>query len=67
MKERKRKMKKLKAILIIVILCGVFCLYHNNIADFIKQMPFFDNSSEYEPEMDKSSYEYYFKSYTENY
>lgn len=60
-------MKKLKAILIITILCGVVCFYHDNIADFIKQTPFFDNGCEYEPETDKSSYEYYFKSYTENY
>lgn len=62
-------MKKVKAILIVVILCGLVCMYYDNIVNLINnwQTTFSQSSYEYVPETDKSSYEYYFKSYTENY
>lgn len=62
-------MKKIKAILVIVILGIVVCRYYDSIVSFVStlHMPFIQESHEYMPETDKSSYEYYFKSYTENY
>ena len=59
--------KKFKAILIVIIATFCIYIYRNNISDFIKRIPFFSSDSEeYQPNVNKSSYEYFFKSYTEN-
>ncbi|MDE5763633.1 MAG: hypothetical protein K2I00_01530 [Ruminococcus sp.] len=62
-------MKKLKAILIIIILVGLVYTYQDDIASFISNLNIQSrqNSHEYVPETDRSTYEYYFKSFMEKY
>lgn len=61
-----KTINKIKAILIIAILVAVCHMYYDEITEFVKQLPFFPNSCEYEPETDRGSFEYYFTSYSNN-
>lgn len=61
-----KTINKIKAILIIAILVVVCHMYYDEITEFVKKLPFFHNSYEYEPETDKGNFEYYFTPYSNN-
>lgn len=67
--QEAKAVKKIKAILIVIILSGLICIYHENIIDFINtlNLPFSQNIADNDiPEINRNSYEYYFKPYVEN-